>query len=89
LQNAIGAVSGAQAIIFGMFGVSVDFEGNITVNPIPPSYCNSIALTDLQIRGNTIDIHVADGIYKVTTAKSTFTGQVGKPLIIPHEGGDK
>ena len=84
LQNAIGAVSGAQAIIFGMFGVSVDFEGNISVNPIPPSYCNSIALTGLQIRGNTIDIHVADGIYKVTAGKSTFTGEVGKPLTIQH-----
>jgi hypothetical protein len=89
LQNAIGAVSGAQAIIFGMFGVSVDFEGNITVNPNPPSYSNSISLTGLQIRGNTIDIHVADGIYKASTGKSTFTGEVGKPLTISHKGGAK
>jgi len=89
LQNAIGAVSGAQAIIFGMFGVSVDFEDNITVNPIPPSYCGSIALTGLQIRGNTIDIHVADGRYKIDTGKSTFTGEVGKSFTIPHEGGGK
>jgi len=88
LQNAIGAVSGAQAIIFGMFGVSVDFEGNITVNPVPPTYSNSIALNGLKIRGNTIDITVADGEYKVSTDKSTFTGQVGKPLVIPTQSGD-
>ena len=92
LQNAIGAVSGAQAIIFGMFGVSADFEGNITVNPIPPSYSHSITLTGLQIRGNTIDIYVADGHYKIDTGKSTFTGEVGNPFIIPamqNENEDK
>lgn len=85
LQNAIGAVSGAQAIIFGMFGVSVDFEGNITVNPFPPSYSNSITLTGLQVRGKTIDIHVANGNYKVTTAKSTLIEAVGNAIVIPAD----
>jgi hypothetical protein len=91
LQNAIGAVSGAQMIIFGMFGVSADFEGNITVNPSPPS-SSAIALTELKLRGQTIDISVEGNRYQVKTAKSTFEREVGTPLIIPaaqHKGEDQ
>lgn len=85
LQNAIGAISGAQAIIFGMFGVIADFDGNITINPAPPSYSPSISLTGVQIRGITFDVEVNDNQYQVRMPKSTFHSAVGQPVVIPAE----
>ena len=48
LQNAIGAVAGAQCIIFGMFGVEVKFNGDITINPNPPTFSPEINLIGLK-----------------------------------------
>ena len=58
LQCTIGGVTGAQAVIFGMFGVDVSMSGEIRVNPVAPEWAQRISLTGLRLRGQTIDIHV-------------------------------
>jgi hypothetical protein len=82
LQNAIGSVDAAQSIIFGMFGVSVDPEGRVTVNPIPPSFSPEIKLTGLKIRGYKIDIVVKGKKYTVTAAGRKFSSTVGQLIIL-------
>ena len=83
LQNTIGSLAAAQSIIFGMFGVAVDFAGNVSVNPQPPDFSPSIALTNLQIRGRIIDIRVAGDSYEVHEDGLTLHGEVGQTLQLP------
>ncbi|HBG26915.1 MAG: hypothetical protein A2Y10_10550 [Planctomycetes bacterium GWF2_41_51] len=65
LQNTIGSISGAQSIIFGMFGIQVTVDGLLTINPVPPSYSPEISLKGLRIRGNNIDISAKGKEYTV------------------------
>jgi len=82
LQNAIGAVSTAQGIIFGMFGVRVSPEGRITINPVPPSFSPEIKLRGLKLRGRTIDISVKGKKYTVTDNGRKHTSTIGRPIIL-------
>jgi len=83
LQNTIGAVAGAQAIIFGMFGVRVAADGTIGVDPRPPSFSPELKLTGLRLRGRCIDIAVADGEYTVTVNGHALSAPVGTPTVLP------
>ncbi len=51
LQNTIGAVTGAQCILFGMFGVDANPDGTVTFNPHLPSFCNEISFNGLKLFG--------------------------------------
>ncbi|HEX7010908.1 MAG TPA: hypothetical protein VF184_13080 [Phycisphaeraceae bacterium] len=83
LQNAIGGLAVAQSIIFGMFGVRVDAEGNITINPAPPTFSPRVGLTNLRLRDRVCDIRVEGDRYHVTCDGQTMTAQVGTPTTLP------
>lgn len=78
LQNTAGSISGAQSIIFGMFGVQVTVDGQLTINPVPPSYSPDINLKGLRIRGNNIDISVKGKEYTVKINGKKYKCQDGK-----------
>lgn len=82
LQNTVGAVAGAQMIIFGMLGVQVSPDGTITVNPRPPSFSPRISLTGLRLRGRCLDIEVDGGEFTVTVDGRVLDSAVGTPLVI-------
>jgi hypothetical protein len=83
LQNAIGSVCGAQSIIFGMFGVKVDPDGNVTVNPAPPPYSPQISLEGLNVRGMSLSITIDCNSFEVRQGKQTFTSKIGRPVVVP------
>jgi len=83
LQSTIGALAGAQCILFGMFGLSVAADGAVTVNPQPPSFSPEISLTGLKVRGRTMDIEVRGGGYRVTIDGETTQAAVGTPTALP------
>lgn len=85
LQNTIGALAGAQMVIFGLFGVSVRPDGALTVNPQPPSFCPELHLTGLRLRGCDLDIRVAGGQFSVQTEGQTQALPVGVPFVCPRE----
>lgn len=85
LQNTIGAVAGAQMLIFGLFGVSVRPDGAIIVSPRPPSFCRELKLTGLQLRGRRLDITVTDGQFAVNTRGQTSVSLPGVPVLLPPE----
>jgi hypothetical protein len=84
LQSDFDATSGAQTIIFGLFGVKVSPNGAITINPVKTGLTNEMALKGLKIRGKTIDIFVRGEQYKVTTDGKTFSHKLGTPLVIEN-----
>lgn len=83
LQGAIGALAGAQCIIFGMFGVEVNFDGSVTINPAPPSFSPEIKLTGLKIQGLEIDIDVKKTGYLVKVdRRQIIRSEIGAPVSI-------
>jgi hypothetical protein len=82
LQCSIGAVAGAQAIIFGMFGVRVTPEGDIIVNPRPPSFSPEIHLTGLTLRGCRLDIKANRRSYEVVANGETIRSRTGAPVTL-------
>lgn len=85
LQNTIGAVAGAQMVIFGMFGVRVNPDGMICINPQPPSFSPEMKLTGLHVRGRCLDIAVSSSEYSVTVDGKTTTTPLGTPMVLPPD----
>ncbi len=83
LQNTIGALAGAQSILFGMFGVRVAVDGTLTVNPQPPAFSPEIGLTGLKLRGRELDILVAEGRVRVVADGEVLEAEVGAPIVLP------
>jgi hypothetical protein len=88
LQNAVGSVTAAQSIIFGMFGVAVNPDGSIKINPVPPSFSPRIALRGLKIRGYDIDIEVDGRNYRIRTQGRTLESKMGQAVKLPPMNKD-
>ena len=82
LQCAIGGVTGAQCIIFGVMGVSVDFNGTITIQPHMPKFASKTALTGLKIAGKTLDIHCDSAGFTVKCGGRVLESSYGQPIVI-------
>ena len=80
LQNAIGALSAAQALIFGLFGIQVTLDGKITINPHPLAFCPNLELKNLKLRNRKFSIAIKGKTYKVTVGGETKTAKLGNPL---------
>ncbi|HRQ51595.1 MAG TPA: hypothetical protein PLR74_13705, partial [Agriterribacter sp.] len=65
LQSDFSAISGAQSVIFGLFGVKVLTNNSIEIGPVLPSFCTGIKLEGLKLRGKSIDIHVNSAGFSV------------------------
>jgi len=63
--NIISGLTGAEAILFGLFGLQPGLDGSLRICPqLPPG--ESATLTGLRYRGHTLDISVASGQLTVT-----------------------
>jgi len=82
LQCSIGAAAGAQAIIFGMFGVHVTPAGDIIVNPRPPSFSPEVHLRGLTIRQCRLDIHANRRSYEVIANGQSIRARTGTPVVL-------
>lgn len=82
LQSEIGTGCLAQCILFGMFGVSSDFDGNITINPIKTSLADNLELKGLKIRGKNIDITITKDSFEVAEGGKIYTESIGTPVVI-------
>jgi hypothetical protein len=80
LQNDIAAGSGAQCIIFGMFGVDLQMDGNLTINPRLPSWSPTASLKGLKLRGSNIDILVNLHEYEVRFDNRIHKSKLGTPV---------
>ena len=83
LQNAIDAGAGAQCIIFGMFGVKLEMDGTVTINPKLPSWAPQASLKGLKLRGLSIDISAAGHEFTVRVGNRVIPSKIGTPVRIP------
>ena len=80
LQCTIDAVTGAQCIIFGMFGICPDFDGSVKINPSLPSFASKISLTGVRLCNQLFDVTV-DGLnYKVSCQGKSIEAKIGKSV---------
>jgi hypothetical protein len=84
LRADIGSVTVAQSILFGMFGISADFNGNISINPVKTSLANKLIIRRLKIRGKTLDVSIEGDKYEVTTGNKTIRNNLGIATIIKN-----
>lgn len=82
LQSDFSAITGAQAVVFGLFGISVLPDGKINVNPVSPYFSTNIKLEGLKIRDKQLDIEVNSDGFKVISDGKEFHSRLGNPVTI-------
>jgi hypothetical protein len=82
LQSDIGTACLAQCILFGIFGIDSDFEGNITINPKKTNLSSDIRLNGLKLRGHTMNIAIKGNTYTVVDDGKTRSAEIGRPIVI-------
>ncbi len=83
LQNTIGGVAAAQAVIFGLFGVAVEPDGSLTVSPQPPAFSPELKLTGLKLLGHSLDISAGPEGFAVVADGKEIRSPLGQPVILP------
>lgn len=83
LQCTIDAAAGAQCVIFGMFGVRAEFNGDLRIDPRPPAFAPQMELDGLRLRGHVFDIRVDGREYEVREGSRRIRQTVGQPTILP------
>lgn len=86
LQSTIDAITGAQCIIFGMFGISPDFDGSIDIKPYLPSFAKSLSLKGVHLRNLTFDVRVRDGFFSVTCNGKRLEAKSGQRITVGTDG---
>jgi hypothetical protein len=84
LQSTIDAITGAQCIIFGMFGIRPDFDGSIKINPSLPSFASKISLTGVRLCNQIFDVTVDHSNYKVSCQGKTLETEIGKAVTLSN-----
>jgi len=82
LQCTIDGVTGAQCIIFGMFGICPDFDGSIKINPHLPSFATRISLSGVRLRDQVFDVAVDNGAFKVNCQGKTIDAKIGQVVTL-------
>ena len=86
LQCTLDGVAVAQCILFGMFGVNVEFSGDITIDPHPPGFAPRMKLEGLRLRGMEMDIEVDGDQFGVECNGRTILSKIGKPVSLRNGG---
>jgi len=82
LMNDVGALAGARSIIFGLFGVEVNPNSDIVVNPKPTTLSQELSLRGLKVRGEEIDVTIKKNSYEVKHGNSRSPRKMGTQTLI-------
>jgi len=82
LQCTVDGVTVAQCIIFGVFGVEAQFNGDIAIDPHRPAFAHRLALRGLKLRGLTLDIDVDGTTYEVRCGDKRIESKVGDAVVV-------
>ena len=82
LQCTIDGVTVAQCLVFGKFGISQQFNGDLLIDPHPPAFAPDVALRGLKLRGRVLDIAVHDRMYEVVMQGQRIQAKVGETITV-------
>ncbi|NUM54596.1 MAG: hypothetical protein HUU46_13200 [Candidatus Hydrogenedentes bacterium] len=82
LQCAIDGLTVAQMIIFGLFGITPNADGSITINPHLPPIAGKMSLHNVRLRGHEFDVTLAADAFVVDAASQTHRSAYGSPLTL-------
>ena len=78
--NIVAGLTGVEAILFGLIGLSVRLDGSIWIRPQPPEGM-SLSIRGLVTRGQSIDVHLSpDGAEAVVNGarRPVARGEIGR-----------
>ena len=82
LQGDISSVSGAQMIFFYIFGIKPDFEGNITISPVPNRPTDKMTVENARLWDKVFSVSVAGDSFCVTIDGKTLCAKIGESIKI-------
>ena len=82
LQGDISSVSGAQMIFFYIFGIKPDFEGNITISPVPNRPTDKMTVENVRLWDKVFSVSVAGDSFCVTIDGKTLCAKIGESIKI-------
>ena len=82
LQCEVNSLAGAQCVIFGIFGISSEFDGSVRIKPSQPSFANQLSLKGVKLCNQVFDVVMNKGIYKATCQGKTLEAKVGQTIIV-------
>jgi len=86
LQCTLDSATVAQCIYFGLFGIDVDKDGNVIVDPRPTGLADEISLKGFKIRGLSMDITVDGDEYRVVCGNQKIKASIGQASIVKVMG---
>lgn len=82
LQCMIDGLAVAQMYIFGIFGITPNADGSITIKPHLPAIATQMALHDVRLRGHVFDVLLDSEGFTVTVAGESHKTPYGTPWIL-------
>jgi len=82
LQGDISSTSCAQMVFFYIFGITPDFDGNITVCPVKNRPAENMKIENARLCGKTFSVSVNGDSFTVGFNGNTYTASVGEKIVI-------
>ncbi|MBN2025116.1 MAG: hypothetical protein JW809_20230 [Pirellulales bacterium] len=82
LQCTIDGATVAQCVIFGMFGVRAEANGDIRIDPHPPTFAPKVALSGLRLHGRVLNVAVDGDRYEVREGDKVLRAVVGQSVLL-------
>lgn len=82
LQGDISSVSGAQMIFFFVFGITPDFDGSITVSPVPHRPTDKMTIENVRLQDKVFSVSVGGDEFSVDYNGTTYSARIGEKIIL-------
>lgn len=80
LQCTIGSIAGAQFVLFGIFGISAQADGTVSVCPHLPAFGSRMELRNIRLRGRVFTVSLTADGYTVTEGDSKQNAPYGETV---------
>jgi hypothetical protein len=87
LQCTFDGVAAAQSVIFGVFGVSAQPDGDLVIKPNRLPFAPKLSLKGLNVRGRSLEIRIDQAHYEVRSEGRTIRASTGETVLLSIKDG--
>jgi hypothetical protein len=80
LQCTLDGLTVAQMIVFGLFGITPNADGSITIDPHLPPIAGAMTLHGMKLRGQEFEVIVRGNTFSAASAGQLIESTLGKPI---------